>query len=104
MANKKITLEQFKNALFKYINEEEDKVYLYDRVDGLMSMLRKKKKDKEVYAAGMEAIRDIYGQDLWEDNFDTFRKLMIVWMTDRNASALLPKEILDEYEFVTSKI
>ena len=76
----------------------------YDRVNNLIIMLVSKQKNQDVYLLGIEAIISIHGKDVWDENFDTFRKQIRKWMTDKQASPLLPKYIIEEYDFVVDNL
>lgn len=73
-------------------------------IDALILMLRRKERNNDVYLAAIDYIISTYGRETWENDFNTFRKQLRKWMTDKTASPMLTKYIMDEYENVVNNL
>ncbi len=101
MATKRITLNELRNLVKEIINEEKEHERLSEKIDDLMTMLRKKKKNQDTYVDGISAIRKKYGDDFWQKDLKTFRRQLMKWMNNDEASPLLPRQAIEEFEYVT---
>ena len=68
-----------------------------EKIQKLLTMLHHRKKDKDTYTDGLEALKEKYSEMWDEDIFNKLLKQLRKWMYDSEASKHLPEYIIDTY-------
>jgi hypothetical protein len=68
-----------------------------EKIQKLLTMLHRGKKDKDTYTDGLEALKEKYSEMWDEDIFNKLLKQLRKWMYDSEASKYLPEYIIDTY-------
>ena len=71
-----------------------------NEIDNLIIMFKSKKFNSEIYAAGLQALKEKYNF-IEEEKFSTLRKMIISYKVNPDKRNILSKAIIEEFNFLT---